>query len=67
MTAVTFIHDANQYFRHCNRDMALALNEWRLSMKKFALLAAAVVLPLTLSAPAPAHAQQSGHTHIWLA
>ncbi len=32
-------------------------------MKKFALLAAAVVLPLTLSAPAPAHAQQSGHTY----
>ena len=32
-------------------------------MKTFALLAAAVVLPLTLSAPAPAHAQQIGHTY----
>ena len=32
-------------------------------MKIFALLAAAVVLPLTLSAPAPAHAQQNGHTY----
>ncbi len=32
-------------------------------MKLFALLAAAVILPITLSAPAPAQAQQGGHTY----
>ena len=32
-------------------------------MKIFALLAAAVILPITLSAPAPAQAQQGGHSY----